>query len=244
MSHLRLDTHDLTLKHVHIFCPNCGKHIDVSISEIEKLEGHYVCPQCLSEINLEGFEQHIENQSYLDDEELGQDNYAPKAEGESGEERNAPTSDAPVNPDGKATAQPPTYKPSQPQHRDDVMRYCKNCGTFLRQGVNFCPRCGSYVKIVAPPSYQGSKTPTNTRPPQYSRTRVANPQTQDPRNRVRPPMASSTRKPTKSPRKTDDKNQPKGIFSIAGCLTFTVIIVAIFFIVYILLGINSDGLTP
>ena len=57
-------------------------------------------------------------------------------------------------------------------------------------------------------------------------------------------MASSTRKPTKSPRKTDDKNQPKGIFSIDGCLTFTVIIVAIFFIVYILLGINSDGLTP
>ena len=57
-------------------------------------------------------------------------------------------------------------------------------------------------------------------------------------------MASSTRKPTKSSRKTDDKNQPKGIFSIAGCLTFTVIIVAIFFIVYILLGINSDGLTP
>ena len=57
-------------------------------------------------------------------------------------------------------------------------------------------------------------------------------------------MASSTRKPTKRPRKADDMNQPKGIFSIAGCLTFTVIIVAILFIAYIVLGINFDGITP
>lgn len=221
---------------MHIFCPTCGKHIDVSISEIEKLEGHYVCPQCLSEINLEGFEQRIEDQSYLEDEELGQDNYAPEGE-------KVPTSDASPNTDVKAAAQPPTYKPAQQQHRDDVMRYCKNCGTFLRQGVNFCPRCGNFVKI-APPSYQSSKAQTNTRPPQYTRTRATNPQTNDPQNRVRPPMASNTRRPTKTIRKADDKNQPKGIFSIAGCLTFTVIVVAVFFIAYIILGINSDGITP
>jgi hypothetical protein len=47
-------------------------------------------------------------------------------------------------------------------------------------------------------------------------------------------MASSTRKPSKSNRSVGDT--PKGIFSIGGCITFTIIVVAIFFIVYILLG--------
>ena len=51
---------------MHIFCPNCGKHIDVSIKEIERLEGHYLCPQCLVDIDLEGFEQNTRDFDYQD----------------------------------------------------------------------------------------------------------------------------------------------------------------------------------
>jgi predicted RNA-binding Zn-ribbon protein involved in translation (DUF1610 family) len=222
---------------VHIFCPTCGKHIDVSISEIEKLEGHYVCPQCLSEINLEGFEQAHNDQDYLDDEELGSQDYAPK------NEVNESTAAPDVKTADKATAQPPAYKP-QTQHRDDVMRYCKNCGAFLKKGVNFCPKCGQFVKVtpqvapqVAPPSYQRP----SSRPPKYARNYASNSQTNDPRNKIRPPMASSKRKPIKNNRQNNDKGQAKGIFSIPGCLVFTVIAVAIFFILYVLLGVHVEG---
>ena len=64
---------------MHIFCPNCGKHIDVSIKEIERLEGHYLCPQCLVDIDLEGFEQNTRDFDYqdYDNEETAQSQPAP-----------------------------------------------------------------------------------------------------------------------------------------------------------------------
>lgn len=223
---------------MHIFCPNCGKHIDVSIQEIEKLEGHYVCPQCLIEIDLEGFEQNAADFDYFDDE-AQQDGYVKD-----------PVQQEPSQPvasDNSAStattlAQPPAYKPAasndSQQYRDDVMRYCKNCGTFLRKGINYCPKCGKYVK-VQPPAYQGPRSPLPS-PHSHTSPLPSHPSSgnynYDYRNRVRQPMASSTRKPSKSNRNRSDNETPKGIFSIGGCITFTIIVVAIFFIVYILLG--------
>ena len=208
---------------MHIFCPNCGKHIDVSIQEIEKLEGHYVCPQCLSEIDLEGFEQNAADFDYFDDE-AQQDGYVKD-----------PVQQEPSQPaasdNGTSTATTWAKPPA-------VMRYCKNCGTFLRKGINYCPKCGKYVK-VQPPAYQGPRSPLPS-PHSHPSPLPSHPSSgnynYDYRNRVRQPMASSTRKPSKSNRNRSDNETPKGIFSIGGCITFTIIVVAIFFIVYILLG--------
>ena len=143
---------------MHIFCPNCGKHIDVSIQEIEKLEGHYVCPQCLSEIDLEGFEQNAADFDYFDDE-AQQDGYVKDPVQQEPAQPMASDNSAPAV---STTTQPPAYKPAasndNQQYRDDVIRYCKYCGTFLRKGINYCPKCGKYVK-VQPPAYQGPRSP-------------------------------------------------------------------------------------
>ena len=197
-----------------------------------------MCPQCLSEIDLEGFEQNAADFDYFDDE-AQQDGYVKD-----------PVQQEPSQPaasdNGASTAttwaQPPAYKPTasndNQQYRDDVMRYCKNCGTFLRKGINYCPKCGKYVK-VQPPAYQGPRTPLPS-PHSHPSPLPSHPSSgnynYDYRNRVRQPMASSTRKPSKSNRNRSDNETPKGIFSIGGCITFTIIVVAIFFIVYILLG--------
>ena len=135
---------------MHIFCPNCGKHIDVSIKEIERLEGHYLCPQCLVDIDLEGFEQNTRDFDYqdYDNEETAQSQPAPSV-------KSVP------EPETRPTATPPAYKAPEPAapapapHKDDVIRYCKRCGAFLRQGVSYCPKCGNYVK-VKPPTYRGT----------------------------------------------------------------------------------------
>lgn len=230
---------------MHIYCPNCGKHIDVSIQEIEKLEGHYVCPQCLSEINLDGFEQIAADYDYFDDEAQQETpGEQPQQPATTQEATSTPTPTT-----AAATVQPPQYKPAATteQHRDDVLRYCRNCGTFLREGINYCPKCGKYVK-VQPPAYQGPKqataATTATASSPAAHTNYAPRNNYDNRNRVRPPMASNTRKPAKSrTSRSNDTGRPTGIFSIAGCLTFTIIAVAIFFIAYILLGSHFDGIT-
>lgn len=201
-----------------------------------------MCPQCLSDIDLDGFEQVASNNDYHEDDEetidsrLPQDDNTVAAAQASTAEQHSPSS--------TQATQPPAYN-NEKQHTDDVMRYCKNCGTFLRQGVNFCPKCGKYVKVVAPPAYQGSAH-ASKQPPKYSRPaagKPSQPNTKNHRNRVNSQhMATNTRKPSKTTSKNDN-NRPKGILAIPGCLIFTVIIVALFFIVYILWGGNFDGLT-
>lgn len=227
---------------MHIFCPHCGKHIDVSTSEIEKLEGHYVCPQCLYDIELDGFEQDVPDLEPLDNEENEQQQPASLGFNDDGKS-NAQQQALTVSTETKPAVVPPAYKPaSQPQPADDVMRYCKFCGAFLRQGVNFCPKCGRYAKVV-PPSYRGN----NPAAAQGNRNNAFNQQQGyrqqqpvDQRNRVRQPMASKTRTPGKSKVKTpNNKSWDSGIFSIMGCLTFTIIVVAIFFIIYIFNGEGS-----
>ena len=107
---------------MHIFCPNCGKHIDVSIQEIEKLEGHYVCPQCLIEIDLEGFEQNAADFDYFDDE-AQQDGYVKD-----------PVQQEPSQPvasDNSAStattlAQPPAYKPAASKQTTVHIWTCDN----------------------------------------------------------------------------------------------------------------------
>ena len=226
---------------MHIFCPNCGKHIDVSIKEIERLEGHYLCPQCLVDIDLEGFEQNTRDFDYqdYDNEETAQSQPAPSV-------KSVP------EPETRPTATPPAYKAPEPAapapapHKDDVIRYCKRCGAFLRQGVSYCPKCGNYVK-VKPPTYRGTGSQATAgaastmRQPQPYPSNAARP-VYPPRQRVRPPMASKTRKPSSSKNNINPGQSSKGIFSLLGCITLTVIVVALFFIVYILVGGNFDVL--
>ena len=199
-----------------------------------------MCPQCLSEINLEGFERAADDRDYLDDEELGQNDYTREGS-EADDKKNNDTQ--PTASNAKTTAQPPAYKPqaNTKQPTDDVLRYCKSCGTFLRKGVNFCPKCGKYVK-VAPPTYQPTKSQQVGYKQQNTRPNANYGQYNDPRNRVRPPMANKVRKPSQSKRyNPNEKGKPTGIFSIMGCLIFTVIVVALFFILYIVLGVNVEG---
>ena len=237
---------------MHIFCPNCGKHIDVSASEIEKLEGHYVCPQCLSEINLEGFEHDDHYKDYIDDD-IDQQDYASQSQ----EVPELPKEDTGAQQAVKPASKPTTPPPSRNQHTpttahqgatDQVLRYCKKCGAFLRQGVSYCPKCGNYVK-VAPPTYRGTTTsttaPAASRP--LNRGNNASTQSPYPRNRQNNPMSNKSRSSSSSRKANNSTGQEasRGIFSIAGCLTFTIIVVALFFILYIIFGVNNDGLvTP
>ena len=241
---------------MHIFCPNCGKHIDVSASEIEKLEGHYVCPQCLSEINLEGFEHDDHYKDYIDDD-IDQQDYASQSQEVPELPKEDPKEDTGAQQAVKPASKPTTPAPSRNQHTptiaqqgatDQVLRYCKKCGAFLRQGVSYCPKCGNYVK-VAPPTYRGTTTsttaPAASRP--LNRGNNASTQSPYPRNRQNNPMSNKSRSSSSSRKANNSTGQEasRGIFSIAGCLTFTIIVVALFFILYIIFGVNNDGLvTP
>lgn len=240
---------------MHIFCPNCGKHIDVSASEIEKLEGHYVCPQCLSEINLEGFEHDDHYMDYIEDD-IDQQDYASQSQEVPELPKEDPKEDTGARQAVKPASKPTTPPPSRNQHTpttaqqgatDQVLRYCKKCGAFLRQGVSYCPKCGNYVK-VAPPTYRGTTSttaPAASRP--LNRGNNASTQSPYPRNRQNNPMSNKSRSSSSSRKANNSTGQEasRGIFSIAGCLTFTIIVVALFFILYIIFGVNNDGLvTP
>ncbi len=218
---------------MHIFCPECGKHIDVSIQEIEKLEGHCVCPQCLTEINLD-----IETrQAPTGDNNLE----SPPAIGSDNEPGAAPddapsvaiddSSSPPMAPQ-PASAQPPSINtneqaPEQPPHIDDVMRYCKLCGAFLKEGANFCPKCGAFVKIH-PPKYRPQQSSS---PPPYKKTKTNKTKSSKENH---PNMAA--KKQNTSARKGNSTKSKFDVLSIGGCLTLTVITVALFFIVYIIIG--------
>lgn len=206
-----------------------------------------MCPQCLYDIELEGFEQEEPEIEPLDLDSGQQEpesiDFQAPAPGTS-----VPSSPGPspspsgnTSPSATSVSNPPTYNgptvSQRPQPVDNVMRYCKYCGAFLRQGVNFCPKCGRYAKVI-PPNYRPQQAGNINQANQQQGYRQQQPV--DPRNRVRQPMASKTRTPGKSKVKPrDNKSWDSGIFSIMGCLTFTIIVVAIFFIIYILNGEGS-----
>lgn len=142
---------------MHIFCTECGKHIDVSLDELENQEGHLVCPQCLAEIDVDV--DLFKSSTTTEPTSGSTSNVMPPPPPVTA---NKPANVAAGPPPPPITANKPAIVPppvpQRPMHVDDVMRYCKNCGAFLREGVNFCPKCGKYVR-VAPPSYRPSLTP-------------------------------------------------------------------------------------
>ena len=218
---------------MHIFCPECGKHIDVSIQEIEKLEGHFVCPQCLTEIDLDIETRQaptVDNNLELPPA-IGVDNKPEAAPHDAPSVAIDDSNSQPVAPDS-GSAQPPSLNPNeqppeQPPHVDDVMRYCKLCGAFLKEGANFCPKCGAFVKIH-PPKYRPQQSSS---PPPYQKQKTHKTKI---RKEESPNMAA--RKQNTSARKGNSTKSKFDVLSIGGCLTLTVIIVALFFIVYIIIG--------
>ncbi|MBR5085538.1 MAG: hypothetical protein IKS64_00500 [Muribaculaceae bacterium] len=216
---------------MHIFCPNCGKHIDVSIQEIEKLEGHYVCPQCLIEIDLDIETRKrdiplddeatpVEKQSLPDASHINQPSTSTGSVDNSDSDEAKPDASKP-----KEAEKPPQPSP----HVDDVIRYCRKCGAFLKEGANFCPKCGNFVRI-RPPKYQSNKT---TAPPPYTKNSQQNNKGKN--NPPKQPMAAKNKKASSRASNGGSKSQ-FSILSIGGCLAFTLIVVALFFIVYIITG--------
>ncbi len=226
---------------MHIFCTECGKHIDVSLEELENQEGHLVCPQCLAEIDV--------------DKELfnGKADPLPKND-QSGDDtpatRQVPSNlatppELPATPPPIATPQAQhstaasTPPPVKPQHIDDVLRYCKHCGAFLKEGVNFCPKCGKYVRVSPP----GSTMPPARRTPANSQSTYHPPQA--PSHQASQVKQQRTSRTGAQRRTTRSKNNGSStskfsLLSITGCLTATIIAVALFFIIYIIIGVNYE----
>lgn len=215
---------------MHLFCPACGKHIDVSIEEIENLQGQLVCPQCLESIEVNMPSKDSSNDDSVDIYNVGSDDNVPPHYSSTTPPASEQIKAPPLPPSTTAQAQPP----SVPKHTDAVMRYCKKCGAFLREGANFCPKCGSFVKVVPPPH-----RPAQTAPPPYRTT--------TPSTNIQPStsrhMATSSRKNTHSSKnfKQNSNNNKFSIYSTSGCFIITLIAVAIFFIAYIVMGINLEG---
>ncbi len=224
---------------MHLFCPQCGKHIDVSIEEIENLQGHLVCPQCLEAIEVEMKNKELEV-TFDDKPDLIENNEAgttldnpPEMPKTTGSAAKPPVPPLPQQP-ADAKIQPKT----QVSHVDDVMRYCKHCGTFLREGANFCPKCGKFVRVAVStqqPSQQAQRQQFN-RAPQHSSYTARNTNQQ-----YKPPMANNSHRQTGTRKQNKNGKSAFSIFSISGCLTITIIIVALFFIAYIVMGIHLEG---
>lgn len=141
---------------MHIFCTECGKHIDVSLDELENQEGHLVCPQCLAEIDVDVdlFKSSTTAEPMSDNTSNAMPPPPPVGSNKSATVTVPPP--PPVTTSRPAMVPPPIPKP--PAHVDDVMRYCKHCGAFLREGVNFCPKCGKFVRVT-PPTYKPALSP-------------------------------------------------------------------------------------
>lgn len=254
---------------MHIFCTECGKHIDVSLEELENQEGHLVCPQCLAEIDVDDDLFKTTTPSEYNSDSIGNNDDIDTHQHMSSNNVDAslppipdikPSADAiPVIP-----APAPVSAAQQQPHVDDVMRVCRFCGAFLREGVNFCPRCGKYVR-VAPPAYKPQNSPAQQ---MAAKLRASTPPV-----RRTPPNKQSTYKPIQEPpyqtppvkqplrdisnsstaysaRNSASRNNSSkkksskkfSILSIGGCLTLTVVVVALFFILYIVIfGVLSEG---
>lgn len=255
---------------MHIFCTKCGKHIDVSLEELENQEGHLVCPQCLAEIDVDVDLFNGNAPDMPSSEPASESTVAPNAPIE--QEQRPPAYSKP--PEETPSATPASNTPqaatptasgnaSKPPHIDDVMRYCKHCGAFLREGVNFCPKCGKYVRVTAPPPafkppltpaqqeaarLRGSTPPvkripankqSNYQPPQDPTLQDTN-MGQQQRNPLNPVRNSGNRRSSASNKNSGPKRSKFSIYSIGGCLTLTLVAVALFFIVYIIIGVTSE----
>jgi len=226
--------HNTLFNIVHLFCPECGKHIDVSLEEIDKQHGHLVCPQCLASIEVEVKGNNIDFHDKIDDKGTNNINVTPvvPTQVDEPEQVNKPTATQPVN-------QP--VQQQQVQHVDDVLRYCKKCGAFLREGANFCPKCGEFVKVT-PPKYKG----LTSKPPKYTPSNSANrnlfpPHHQNQQQNTNMATTQRNYAKSKTTSKARDNKANSGIFSIGGCLTLTLITVALFFIAYIVMGYHLEG---
>ena len=243
---------------MHIFCTECGKHIDVSLEELENQRGHLVCPQCLAEIDVDVELFNADSPAMPRDDD--DTTVTP--------ERQAPPSHTtpPPAPSTSATGNihqeddAAAASTAQPPHIDDVMRYCKHCGAFLREGVNFCPKCGKYVRVSPPPNFNAPMTAAQQG---AARLRASTP----PAHRT-PPNKQSTYKPPQEPnyqaspvkqqrnpnssrngtrQRADYSKKSNGtkpskfsIHSLGGCLTLTIVAVALFFIIFIIIGVTSE----
>ncbi len=244
---------------MNIFCTECGKHIDVSLEELENQNGHLVCPQCLAEIDVDS---NLFN---------GKDTVMPNSnenDTTSSQQTSSYTKPPalPSAPPSVATPQaeqpPAGNSPSRQPHIDDVMRYCKHCGAFLREGVNFCPKCGKYVRVSPPPpssphltpaQQQAAKLRANTPPanhvPANKQSTYKPPQQPTYQNAVRHQRnpINSVRNDARRRTSTISSTGKKGTWlskfdflSLGGCLTITLITVALFFIIYIIIGVTSE----
>lgn len=235
---------------MHIFCTKCGKHIDVSLEELENQSGHLVCPQCLAEIDVDPDLFNAKAPAVPSD-----DTTAALATREQEPPSHTPPAMPPTPRQPEAKPGATTPPPHQPlPHIDDVMRYCKHCGAFLKEGVNFCPKCGKYVRVTAPPPKPSltaaqqeaaklrASTPPARRVPANKHSTYIPPQY--------PPHHTSPVKQQQSSRNGNRRRAASkstgsspsrfSIHSIGGCLTLTIVAVALFFIIYIIIGAHYE----
>ncbi|MBR5030517.1 MAG: zinc ribbon domain-containing protein [Muribaculaceae bacterium] len=221
---------------MHIFCPECGKHIDVSLEELENQEGHLVCPQCLASIDVDvNLFNGNSPQSSTDVSETTID--VSNDNNDSQENLLPPELPKQTMPPAPPVSKKPPEPPQQPPHIDDVMRYCKQCGAFLKEGANFCPRCGKYVRVI-PPSFKQQATTRTVTPPSHPR-QTLNQSPYKPPTTV--PLPQRNTYSRNSSRNNNKKNSGSkfSIFTLGGCLTFTLVTVALFFIIYIVLAYTN-----
>lgn len=205
-----------------------------------------MCPQCLAEIDVD---QNLFNGKATDvltnDEKPATPSPQPPS---------LPTPPAlPSTPPPISTQQakqPQTSTPpAQPPHIDDVLRYCKHCGAFLREGVNFCPKCGKYVRVSAPPPKPAQQEAARLR----ANTQPARQVPQNKQSTYKPPQQSTYQSPTvkqqrysnssRNSRNTSNngsKPSKFSILSVSGCLSATIVAVALFFIIYIIIGVTYE----
>ena len=246
---------------MHIFCTKCGKHIDVSLEELENQSGHLVCPQCLAEIDVDVdlFNGKSSNIPSSDD-----DGITVTHEVQEPPKYTTPPAEPEQTSIGNTTQaeHSATVTPAEPSHIDDVLRYCKHCGAFLKEGVNFCPKCGKYVRVTAPPP--AFKPPLTPAQQEAAKLRASTPPVkrvpankqstykppQEPpyldthmgqqRNPLNPVRNSGKYRSNASSKNSGSKPSKFSIHSLGGCLTLTVVAVALFFIIYIIIGVTSE----
>ena len=222
----------------------------MSLEELENQSGHLVCPQCLAEIDVDPDLFNAKAPAVPSD-----DTTAALATREQAQPSHTPPAMPPTPRQPEAKPGATTPPPHQPlPHIDDVMRYCKHCGAFLKEGVNFCPKCGKYVRVTAPPPKPSltaaqqeaaklrASTPPARRVPANKHSTYIPPQY--------PPHHTSPVKQQQSSRNGNRRRAASkstgsspsrfSIHSIGGCLTLTIVAVALFFIIYIIIGAHYE----
>ena len=111
------------------------------------------------------------------------------------------------------------------------VQYCRHCGTRLPAGKTACPKCGTSAS-----GGKGSTSTSSAASPQQPRRTISFVQQQ-------PPSTARNKRNAAHKRKTVGKNSGKGFWSYWssknrtwGCMGFTVLTVAVFFMLYYLIG--------